>query len=274
MNDIPVSWKTGTSSGFRDAWTVGISGPYVVGVWLGNFSGEANRIFIGRELAAPLFFDLVDALKVKGKRELSSLLAWSPSGKVTKVEICPVSGKIPGPHCHHHEKVWFIPGTSPIAKCEVHRQIWISKRDGSLSCKPDPAKDVPRIHEFWPSDILEIFSAAGLPRKSVPNAGPTCERSGTFDSIGRGPSPEILSPRDGTTYSLRSQADASKLIPFQGNHDSSARELFWFVNNEYIGRSHKGSSLLWKARAGDFHVKAVDDLGRSSDRKLRVQYVE
>ncbi|MES2527299.1 MAG: penicillin-binding protein 1C [Bdellovibrionota bacterium] len=271
---IPVSWKTGTSSGFRDAWTVGVFGPYALGVWIGNFSGESNRQFIGREVAAPLFFDLVDAVKIHAKLDASSTLAWQAPPKVKKVNICATSGKLPGPHCRHQSHVFFIPGTSPIATCDVHRQIWISKADGKLSCKPDPTKDIARVHEFWPSDILETFSAAGLPRKPVPETGASCGKYAHQESFGRGIAPEILSPREGSIYSLRSQVENSKMIPFEGNYDSSADELFWFVNNEFIGKSTEGKALLWKARAGKFVVKAIDNLGRSVNREMKVQYVE
>lgn len=58
-----VMWKTGTSFGFRDAWSVGVFGPYVLAVWVGNFDGEGNPAFIGREAASPLFFSIIDALK-------------------------------------------------------------------------------------------------------------------------------------------------------------------------------------------------------------------
>ena len=62
-DSLPVSWKTGTSFGFRDAWSVGIVGPYALAVWIGNFDGQGNPAFIGREAAAPLFFEIIDSLK-------------------------------------------------------------------------------------------------------------------------------------------------------------------------------------------------------------------
>src|SRR6185503_1820431 len=59
----PVYWKTGTSWAFRDAWTAGSFGPYVLVVWVGNFDGSANPAFIGVDAAAPLFFEIVDAVR-------------------------------------------------------------------------------------------------------------------------------------------------------------------------------------------------------------------
>ena len=60
----PVAWKTGTSWGFRDAWSAGVVGPYVLVVWIGNFNGQGNPAFIGLDAAAPLFFRVADALAI------------------------------------------------------------------------------------------------------------------------------------------------------------------------------------------------------------------
>jgi penicillin-binding protein 1C len=271
-HSLPISWKTGTSSGFRDAWTIGIFGPYVLGVWMGNFSGEPNRNFIGRELAAPLFLELVDTIRLQQKLNTYSAFVVPPS-IVKQVSICPVSGKFPGLYCNHQVKINFIPGTSPIGYCDVHRQIWVSKRDGSLSCKPDRKLDMPRIHEFWPTDLLKIFADGGLARKQLPKAGPTCLSSSLYGSDLDHP-PEIISPKMNVTYSLRSQRNSEKLIPLQANIDSSAKELFWFIDSEFVGRSEAKEIFLWPARSGEYHVKVVDDLGRSSSRKVSIKYVD
>jgi penicillin-binding protein 1C len=59
---VSVAYKTGTSYGFRDAVAVGIAGPYVIAVWTGRADGGARAGLTGRDVAAPLLFDLVDAL--------------------------------------------------------------------------------------------------------------------------------------------------------------------------------------------------------------------
>ena len=60
----PVAWKTGTSWGFRDAWSAGVFGPYVLVVWIGDFEGQGNPAFMGVDAAAPLFFRIADALNL------------------------------------------------------------------------------------------------------------------------------------------------------------------------------------------------------------------
>ena len=61
----PVAWKTGTSWGFRDAWSAGIAGPYVLVVWIGDFEARGNPSFVGADATAPLFFRIVDALSLE-----------------------------------------------------------------------------------------------------------------------------------------------------------------------------------------------------------------
>src|SRR5262249_11312123 len=110
LDELPIAWKTGTSWGFRDAWSVGLIGPYVLAVWIGDFSGEGNPAFIGLQAAAPLFFRIADGL-VAREKSLASFRRKPPRG-LTRVEFCPVSGQLPGPHCHEHRTGWFIPGRS------------------------------------------------------------------------------------------------------------------------------------------------------------------
>lgn len=59
---VPLRFKTGTSNGFRDAWTAGVAGPYVLVVWVGNFDNTPNPLLVGGDVAAPLFADIAQAL--------------------------------------------------------------------------------------------------------------------------------------------------------------------------------------------------------------------
>ena len=56
----PLAWKTGTSFGYRDAWAIGTTKDYVVGVWVGNADGEGRPGLVGVQTAAPILFDVFD----------------------------------------------------------------------------------------------------------------------------------------------------------------------------------------------------------------------
>ncbi|HTK84428.1 MAG TPA: penicillin-binding transpeptidase domain-containing protein, partial [Patescibacteria group bacterium] len=111
-SSLPVYWKTGTSSGFRDAWTAGIFGPYVLVVWTGHFDGHPNPSFIGVERAAPLFFEIARAVMAQ-ERLVDTVGPALRARNVSFIDICTATG-LPG-NCRVTQKDWFIPGKSPIA---------------------------------------------------------------------------------------------------------------------------------------------------------------
>ncbi|MEO9215059.1 MAG: penicillin-binding protein 1C, partial [Rhodanobacter sp.] len=108
----PVYWKTGTSWAFRDAWTAGSFGPYVLVIWVGNFDSTGNPAFVGAEAAAPLFFQIIDALRAE-HRPLAEPIRHMPAN-LKRVQICLASGDLPNQWCPQKGMTWFIPGKSPI----------------------------------------------------------------------------------------------------------------------------------------------------------------
>ncbi len=169
QGDVHVAWKTGTSWGFRDAWTAGIFGHYVLVVWVGNFDSSSNPAFVGIQSAAPLFFRMFDALH-SAEPTMRDLTLRPPSG-VTRVAVCTASGDLPNADCPQTALTWFIPGKSPIRISEVHRRIWYDTRTGMEACPPyDPTFVRSAVFEFWPSDVQRLFAEAGMPRRQPPGA--------------------------------------------------------------------------------------------------------
>ncbi len=265
QDHLPVYWKTGTSYGFRDAWTAGIFGPYVLVLWTGNFNGEGNPVFVGLRAAAPLFFQIADALRAHhgGLREPPRKMP--PNLK--RVEVCAVSGGLPGPFCDHKKMTQFIPGKSPIQGCDVHRQVLIDRVTGLQACRFDEGRVRTEIFEFWPSDVLRIFQKAGIPRRTPPEFGKDC----SLDvQTARGHPPTITSPHTGVTYTLHGHHEDRNEISFSASTDFDAKEVYWFVNDSYVGRSPSSGALSWPALPGDYTVRAVDNLGRSDSKSLTV----
>ncbi len=265
---LPVSWKTGTSYGFRDAWTVGVFGPYVLAVWVGNFDGEGNPAFVGIQAAAPLFFEIADSLKAQSP--LRQLPYQLPKG-LARIEVCAVSGQIPGPHCHHKKETWFIPGKSPIKVCDIHREVVVDNQTGRQTCPPYAHAVHSEVYEFWSSDMLRVFRQAGIPRRSPPLSDVRCASN---DHSSWGAAPQITSPLSGVTYSLRAAHVGEETIAFQATTDADARFVFWFVNENLVGRSVADVAFHWKAMPGSFVIRAVDDQGRADARALKVELVE
>jgi penicillin-binding protein 1C len=273
-NPLTAAWKTGTSSGFRDAWTVGVFGPYVLGVWMGDFTGRANPALVGRELAAPLFFSIAEGQR--GREKFDEQAGWNaPLQKlnVKKVAVCAVSGAFPEPACPHRKWAWMIPGRSPIAKCDIHRQVLVSRKTGRRLCSVAKPRDAElKVFEFWSSDLLSALKDVGIHKALPPDFEPGCDPAD--ESLASGRAPEILSPRREVAYALSlSASDPRNVIPFEAISDADARGLSWFVGSEFVGRSGTREPFLWHARRGKHLVTVVDERGRSASAELEVRNV-
>ena len=265
--NLRVAWKTGTSWGFRDAWTAGIFGHYVLVIWVGNFDSTSNPAFVGIQSAAPLFFRIFDALHA-AEPTMSDLSLRPPPG-VTQVAVCAASGDLPNAECPQTALTWFIPGKSPIRISDVHRRIWYDTRTGEQACPPyDPEFVRSEVFEFWPSDVLRLFAEAGMPRRQPP-APASCQQNATV-----GLAPHINSPLSNTTYTLRAARVGSETIPLAATTDGDVRTVHWFVDDAYVGTSRPDVAVSWTpGRSGEFTIRAVDDQGRADSRALRVAVV-
>lgn len=263
-SQLPVAWKTGTSSGYRDAWSVGVFGPYALAVWVGNFDNKANPAFIGKDIAAPLFFELVDALKQE-RGPLQPLDKHPEHMNLKKVEVCSASGMLPTRFCKDREWTWFIPGKSPIKTDTIYREVAINTKNGLRTCHIDDNTRF-EVFEFWPSDLLHIFKRAGIQRHIPPFFEPDCSLSGNV-----GITPQITSPQAGISYIVRANSQQNNTIPFTAVTDAGIAYVYWFVNETFVAKTKAGKSFLWHARPGKFVVRAVDDHGLSDARDLLVQ---
>ena len=243
---VRVAWKTGTSWGFRDAWTAGIFGHYVLVVWVGNFDSTSNPAFVGIQAAAPLFFRICDALEV-AEGNMTDLTPRPPSG-VTQVAVCAASGDLPNADCPQTLMTWFIPGKSPIRISDIHRRVWYDTRTGAEACPPyDPDFVRSDVFEFWPSDILKLFAEAGMPRR-LPPAPANCQ-----EETAAGHPPHIDSPRTNTTYTLRAARVGTQTIPLAATTDGEVRAVHWFVDDAYVGTSSPEAAVTWTpGRSGEF----------------------
>ncbi len=197
-----VYWKTGTSHGFRDAWSIAVFDHYVLGVWVGNFDGRANPAFVGRTAAAPLLFQIIDSLRA----------AWPeptvphqppPGANLKRVEFCALSGDLPNRFCTQHVEGWFIPGVSPIKTCDVHREVLVDVATGLRVPIDDGTRQLKReVYEFWPGEFLTLFEQAGIPRRVPP---PFLPDTGSELASRVGQKPIIASPNSKRVASDRNR---------------------------------------------------------------------
>lgn len=261
-NGSETVMKTGTSHGFRDAWCAGVYGRTVLVVWLGNFDGRGNPSLIARETAAPLCQQMIERLQLP-------LVKLAPPEGVSRVELCAVSGQMPGQHCQHRVQGWFIPGVSPIKTCDIHREVLVEAASGLRVSHDDGTRGLRReVCEFWPPDLLEMFKAAGLPRKSLPAWAPG-EAATAATSEDR--APRIVSPIAKRTYALSGVDSKRQTIPLRCDSSAGVKQVFWFAGARYIGASEPAKVLLWKPEPGVWKLQALDDQGRSTACEVTIE---
>lgn len=266
LREQPIAWKTGTSWGFRDAWSVGVVGPYVLAVWLGNFDGAPNPALVGVDMAAPLFFSIVDGLRAARVDLAEPPRRWPLNLK--RVEVCRASGDLPNAWCPQRGWTWFIPGKSPIRTSTVHRAIAVDSVTGQAACGPfDPARMRMQVFEFWPSDLMQAFAQAGIPRRAPPVNADCADVA----DVGVGDAPRIQSPLRATRYVLRLSRPRESAIELRATLDADVSRAFWFAGNSYIATTTRGGSAQWiPEREGRFKLSVVDDHGRVDARNVEI----
>lgn len=270
VENIPIPYKTGTSIGFKDAWSVGFFDRYMIVVWIGNFNGQGNNSFIGRKMAAPLLFDI--AYSILCDIPQKDLLPQKPHPEgCTQISVCSVSGAIPNEDCPETELSWFIPGVSPIEKCRIHRKINIDTRTGYRTDETEEENQYVKsvVREFWPSDLQSLFEQAGLPRILPPEYPPEQVK---LDYSNKGYPPEIVSPLAHTKYVFRGNDTSRNKIILSATADADTTELMWFYDSKFIGRSKPNEIIEWDVSTGEYELMVTDQKGRADSIHVSVIY--
>ena len=266
---LPIGWKTGTSWGFRDAWSAGMFGQYVLIVWVGNFDGSSNAELVGGKTAGPLFFQIADAIQA-AQPGLTDPNTDPPAGLI-RVDVCAASGDLPNAHCPKTVATWFSPGRSPIRVSDIHRAVAIDIRSGSVACADtDPRFVRNDVYEFWSSEMQRVFHQAGLPRRTPRVTD--CGDHSTASEQTAGAAPAITSPLRGAAYALRS--GRIEPVALAANADGDVAKLYWFINDSFIQAARPNEPVQWQPRGeGRFTVRVVDERGRADSRILQVSPV-
>ncbi|MFC1543779.1 penicillin-binding protein 1C [Gemmatimonadota bacterium] len=257
-----IAWKTGTSYGHRDAWSIGYNPTFTIGVWLGNFSGEGSPALVGADVAGPLLFDLATALE-------GDAGSWfEPPVGVEEREVCALSGLLPGEHCTHLKREYHIVDISPHRTCNFHVNVAVDDETGDRLC-PACWTDRPFHWETfvqWPSTIATWMRENGHPVPEIPTHNPSCR------SLPGGDGPLIKSPATGVRYVLRSGVPIEdQQIRLEASVSSGIQTLYWFVDGVLLTSSHPTEPVFYLPKRGRHEVVCMDNEGRSTRVSLIVE---
>lgn len=257
-----IHWKTGTSSGRRDAWAVGSGSRFTVAVWLGNLDNSSTAHLVGSDAAGPLFFDLVEAVH----RNTSAVADHRPNDLV-EVRVCSYSGHPPGDGCEVHKQVLARVDKVPTTICPYHRRIEVDVETGlavGAGCREGRRTEL-RSYLTWPSSIHRWLQRRSGALPSPPDWSPDCTLPSETSA------PTIIHPPVGHVALLMPgmEADRQQVPLVAEARDGTV--LDWFVDGRFIGRASAEERIWWTPTPGKHQIVASDARGRIARRGLEVR---
>ena len=248
-----LAWKTGTSFGFRDAWAVGTTPEYVIGVWAGNADGEGRPGLTGVTAAAPILFDLVNVMS-PGK--------WfaRPDEELTMIKVCSLSGCRAGPDCPETEEVPACISGLRSEACPYHRIIHLDA-GGTRQVNADCTSPAGIRNEPWfvLPPAMEYFYRQKHPEyKVLPPYAPGCAADRSIQEM------EFIYPNQGVKIFIpRDQTGLLTRVIAEVAHRNPSKKIFWHLDNKYISTTRFIHQAEILASAGEHVVTAVDEDGNS-----------
>ena len=234
-----VCWKTGTSSGHRDAWAFVFNKHYVVGVWLGTNNGAGSKRLVGADAALPLAGRLFRALPPK------TTPAWpDTAASMSRVEVCALSG-LPASPCCQRTRTVSLPRTQYLHRvCDMH----YPGPDG------EPLERWPGAARGW--DLAKIDGSAA-------------RRTALAQSV---EALRILQPVDQAEYILTGETNGD-CIRLRASLEERG-QLHWYANDRYLGQSAPGRPLLYELAAGDHRLTCLAPNGAHRSVEIHVHEPE
>jgi len=263
-----IAWKTGTSYGRRDAWSIGYNQRYTIGVWVGNFSGVGVAELSGANTATPLLFQLFNVL------DYNSPTGWfkvpKTATKLSSRLICPESGDVPGEFCANPVIDYCIMGISRYRRCQ-HRKAVFTNEARTISycahCRPDSGavrRDYPNVSP----EIRAFYQSHSIPIDAIPPHNPACERVFGSQETNRA-GPLITSLNDKSEYFIKSKQQTELELACQTPAD--VQTVFWYLNDKLYRRAKPTEAVFFKPRPGLLKVSCADDKGQSRDIRVIIR---
>ncbi len=255
-----IAWKTGTSFGFRDAWAVGLTPRYAVGVWAGNADGEGRPGLVGVRAAAPVLFELFDLLGTSQWFEM-------PYDDLVSIPVCRQSGYRALPICEA-DSTW-VPRSGVKAKaCPFHQSIHL---DATAQWRVNSECENPTQmqHRSWfvlPPVAEHYYKNKHPQYQPLPSYRADCR------NLEGGEKPmQLIYPQAGAQIYLPTDLDGkiSKTV-FKAAHRDPAATIHWHLDQTYLGSTEQFHHLELQAAEGPHLLTLVDSDGNRTQLNFKI----
>ncbi|MBN8641086.1 MAG: penicillin-binding protein 1C [Flavobacteriales bacterium] len=257
-SSLELAWKTGTSFGNRDAWAIGTNSRYVVGVWVGNASGEGRPELTGVDYAAPVLFDVFNLLPRKP-------FFTAPLNDLEEAEICTKSGHLAQDDCPKVMQLINRNGKK-TAVCPYHKLVHLDASEQfQVNSSCEDVNNIVRKKWFVLPPVMELYyKSLHIDYVPLPPFRDDCQTAqhNVMDFIYPKTNSKIYLTKN---FNGQIQPIIAKVA-----HSNKEAKLFWYVDNVYKGTTQTFHELPIEANTGIHYITVVDEFGNEIRRKVEL----
>lgn len=256
-----IAWKTGTSFGFRDAWAVGVTPEYTIGVWVGNADGEGRQGLIGVKTAAPLLFDVFNQLPHTSWFE-------APEKELINLPVCKISGYRPSRFCTILDTIATGKHGYQAKTCPFHQALHLDST-GNFQVHSDcePVRHMQQQTWFILPPLEEYYYKNRNPSyRKPPPFRDDCQLHHAQQQV-----MEFIYPKNATKILMPVDYNG-KLngTVFKIAHQTASKKVYWHLDNEYLGMTKDFHEMELKPKAGQHKVVLVDEDGVKLEQQFEI----
>ena len=254
-----IAWKTGTSFGFRDAWAIGVTKNYVVGVWVGNADGEGRPGLVGVQTAGPILFDVFDILPHSD---------WfsKPFDEMQEVEICSKSGYRASPICDETSNQFIQLSGLKTKACPYHVLVHLDASEQyQVNSSCESLSNIKNTSWFVLPPLMEYYYKSKNPfYKPLPPYRNDCLAAGSITM-------QFIYPKQAGKFFLPKDFDGeTQELVFKLAHSKPETTVFWYLNDTFLGSTKAIHDMAILPTIGKHTITVVDELGNETKRFIEV----
>jgi penicillin-binding protein 1C len=259
-NAQPISWKTGTSYGFKDAWAVGVTPKFAVGVWAGNADGEGRPGLTGLQAAAPILFEVFDKLPKTEGFEI-------PYDDLIEKNICTRSGHLASLYCDETKKEWISKNGSRTAACPYHQQVFLDETENfqvNSSCYP--LAELKPKNWFVLPPVMEYYYAPKHPEfEALPPFKQACSQENEQLM-------QFIFPRKNENILLpKNFEEETNSVIFKLAHRNPETTVYWYLNKTFVKATTTFHEISIIPKPGKHLLTVTDQEGNSISQNIEVE---
>lgn len=246
-----IAWKTGTSYGARDAWAIGLNARHIVGVWVGNASGEGRAGLTGVTHAAPVLFDAFSFLPASGWFE-------KPVDEMAELPVCAQSGFKAGVYCDQTDTLLLPAVAKQSSICPYHKSITMDQT-ATYRVNADcyPLYKIKKQNWFVLPPAQEFYYRRYNPsyQPLPPMAAGCLETENKIDLIYPTHNMRIFLP-------VGFSGNREHFV-FKAAHNRPQATLFWHINDTFYGQTTGNHELAVSLDPGKYLLTLLDETGQA-----------